>query len=131
MSAQCGSFYLLRVCFREISFQRKWNIFNSVSGQSFITVYMKYLEMKFFAGVISLQSFWEKWSFISGDVCENYPETRSFKQKHLRIRIFHKNEDSRSRDQNKNEFRYVLSAMKTNVNRIFFMAKGNLILGLK
>ena len=35
---------------QEISFWVKWNIFNSVYGQSFIAAYLKYPEVKFIAG---------------------------------------------------------------------------------
>ena len=45
---------------------------------------------------------------------------KSYKSKHLRMLIFHKNKDSRSKDQNKNEFHFILTAKKTNVNRFFF-----------
>ena len=36
-------------CLQEISFRAKWNIFNSVYGQSFIAAYLKYPEMKLIA----------------------------------------------------------------------------------
>ena len=42
-------------CLHEISFRVKRNIFNLVSGQSLITVYMKYSELKLIANVISLR----------------------------------------------------------------------------
>ena len=45
---------------------------------------------------------------------------KSFKRKQLRMRIFHKNKDSRSKDQNKNELHFISPAMKTYINRIFF-----------
>ena len=35
---------------QEISFWMKWNIFNSVYGQSLIAAYLKYPEMKLIAG---------------------------------------------------------------------------------
>ena len=56
-----------RGCLHETSFRAKWNIFISVSGRFLITVYMTQPEMKLIAGVISLQSFWQKWNFILGD----------------------------------------------------------------
>ena len=37
--------------------------------------------------------------------------------------MFHENKDSRSKDQSKTEFHFMSPAMKTNVNRYFFMAK--------
>ena len=42
-------------------------------------------------------------------------------RKHLRMRIFHKTEDSRSKEQHKNRFHFISPTMKTNVNRIFFL----------
>ena len=36
----------IKECLHEISFRAKRNIFNSVSGQSLTTVYMKYTELK-------------------------------------------------------------------------------------
>ena len=61
--------HLLRGCLHEISFLAKWNTFNSVSSQSLVIVYMKYLETKLTARVISLRSFWQKLNFILGDKC--------------------------------------------------------------
>ena len=57
----------VRGCLHEISFWERWNIFSLVSGQSLITVYMKYPKMKIVAIVISLQSFWQKLNFILVD----------------------------------------------------------------
>ena len=37
-----GVLLILRECLHEISFRATWNIFNSVSGQSLMTVYMKH-----------------------------------------------------------------------------------------
>ena len=37
-------------CLQEISFRAKWNIFNSVYGQSLIVAYLKYPEMKLITG---------------------------------------------------------------------------------
>ena len=48
---------LLRGCLHEISFRVKQNIFNSVSGQFLLIVYVKYPEMKLIAAVILLRSF--------------------------------------------------------------------------
>ena len=39
------------------------------------------------------------------------------------MRIFYKNKDSGSKDQNKSEFHFISSARKSGVNLIFFMAK--------
>ena len=49
------------------SFRSKWSIFVLVSDQFLVTVYKIQPEMKLIAGVISLQSFWQKWNSISGD----------------------------------------------------------------
>ena len=54
----------LRGCLRT-----KWNIFNSVQGQSLTAVYMKNPELKLIADVFSLGLFWWKWSFILGEKC--------------------------------------------------------------
>ena len=37
-------------CLQEISFQAKWNIFNSVYGQYLIAAYLKYPKMKLNVG---------------------------------------------------------------------------------
>ena len=47
----------------------------------------------------------------------------------LRMRIFHRNKDSRSKDQEKNEFHFISPTVKTNLNRIFFMEKRHFISG--
>ena len=80
--------FTLRGCLLEISFRGKWNIFNSVSGQSHLTLDMKYLEMKLM-GVISLQLFWQKLNNISGDktLCKRCPKMKWFERKHLRMLI--------------------------------------------
>ena len=36
------------------------------------------------------------------------------------MRIFHRNKDGRSKDQNNDEFHFISRAMKTHVNRIFY-----------
>ena len=104
-----------------------YSIFNSVSGQSLMTAYMKYHEMKFVVSVISLRSFWIKWNLISSDKMfwKHYPKMKPFEKKHLHLRIFNWNKYSRSKDQNKNSWKIMY--MKTNVNRILFMAKRNFI----
>ena len=40
-------------------------------------------------------------------------------RKHLHMLLFHQNKDSKSKDQNKNEFDFISLAMKTIVNRTF------------
>ena len=39
------------------------------------------------------------------------------------MQIFHKNKYSRLKDQNKNEFYFISPALKTDVNKTFFMGK--------
>ena len=56
-------FNFFRECFHKISFRAKWNIPNWMSGQSLITAYMKYPEMKLITGAILLRS----WKLILGD----------------------------------------------------------------
>ena len=41
--------------------------------------------------------------------------------KYLCMLLFHRNKDSRSKDQNKNEFCFISPAIKTIVNRVFLM----------
>ena len=67
--------------FHGVSFRAKLDNFISVSGQFLITVYMKYPEMKLTAGVISLQSFWQKCNFLSSDKisCKHYPKWNHMK----------------------------------------------------
>ena len=79
----------LRRCLHETSVRVKWNIFNLVYGSSLVTVSMKYSEMKLIASVISLQSLWQKWKFISSDkmLRKHYPEMKSYKIKHLCMQI--------------------------------------------
>ena len=60
---------------------------------------------------------------------KHYPKIKSFGRKHSRMRVFHKNKDSRSTNQNKEQVYFISSAVKTNVNRIFFMSKRNFISG--
>ena len=43
----------------------KWNFFNSMSGQSFITAYMKYPETKLNVRVISLGPFWQILRYVN------------------------------------------------------------------
>ena len=92
--------YILRGCLHEISLQATWNIFNSWSGLSLVTVYMRYSEMKLIAGVNSLRSFWHKWNFISSDkiLYKHYPEMKPLEVKCLRMRIFYLNKDGRKHD---------------------------------
>ena len=60
MFCTCSS---LMGCLHQISFRAKWNVLNSVSGLSFVTVYMKYPKMKHIAGVTSLRSCLQKQNF--------------------------------------------------------------------
>ena len=59
--------------------------------------------------------------------CKHYTEMKSSERKHLRMKILHKNKDSRSNDQNKCYFHFISPAMKINVTSIFSMAKLNFI----
>ena len=52
---------------------------------------------------------------------------KSCERKHLRIRIVHKSRDSTSKDQNESEFHFISFAMKTNLCRVFDMAKQNFV----
>ena len=54
---------------------------------------------------------------------KHQPVMKSFKMNHLFMTIFHKNKDTRSKDENKNEFYSILPATKTNVNINFLIAK--------
>ena len=54
---------------------------------------------------------------------------KPFRKKHLQIPILHKNQDSRSKGQNKKEIYFITITLKTNVNKIFFMVKRNFISG--
>ena len=82
---------------------------------------MKYSKMKFVASVIHCVYFdWNEISFrVISFFCKHYPEMKSFEKKYLRseylieINIVH---------QNKNEFNFISPVMKTNVNRVLFMA---------
>ena len=51
---------------------------------------------------------------------------RKMKSAERKHRKFHKNKDSRSKDQSKNEFHFIAHAVKTNVNN-FFIAKQHFI----
>ena len=72
----------LRGCLHEISFRAKWNILISVSSQFLITVCIIKPEMKLPVGVISLQTFSQKWNFIWGDKvsCKRYPKWNHMKR---------------------------------------------------
>ena len=67
------------------TFQAKWSIFISTSGQHFIPVCMimemVQSEMKVIARVISLWSFWLEWNFVSGDKIssKHYPKRNHMK----------------------------------------------------
>ena len=55
--------------------------------------------------------------FLVITLCKQYLEMKSPERKHLGIQIFHKNKDSRSKDQKQNAFHFYLPAMKTNIIR--------------
>lgn len=92
-----------------------------MSSQSFLTVYLKYSKMKFIAGSVSLQSFWQKRNFILDDkiFCKHSRNKIIWKEASIH-ELFHKNKDGRSKDQSKNKFYLILPSMKTNVKRFFF-----------
>ena len=97
-----------------------------MSGQSLVTVYTIHPEVKLIAGVISLRSFWQKWNFISGDKisCKHYP-----KWNHMKGNIctcVNKNDwillnGPFISDHPRNKNHFISPAMRSNVNRIYFM----------
>ena len=52
-------------------------------------------------------------------LCKQCPKMKPSERKHLHMLLFHQNKDSKSKDQNKNEFDFISLAMKTIVNRTF------------
>ena len=56
---------------------------------------------------------------------KHYMEMKSSETKHLHMRVFHKNKDGRSKDQNINEFNSMSPALKSNVNIFFFHGETN------
>ena len=119
--------YPVRGYLHKISFWAKWKIFNLVSCQSLITVYMKYPKMKLIAAV------WQKWNFIWGDKCHvSTTVTQNEiirKETSMPSQIFQKNKHSRSKDKSKREIYFTSPALKTNVNRTSFKVKRNFISG--
>ena len=119
-----GLIYFCKVDYSRISrnFSRNWVGLNNLCEILQIrvkTVNTRHPEMKLIACFISFRSFWQKWNLISVDKCYVNPEMKSYERKLLRMRIFHKNKDSRTKDQNKNEFHFILPAMKTNWHKMF------------
>ena len=55
---------------------------------------------------------------------------KSSKRNHLRMLLYYQKKDGRSKDQNKNEFYFISLALKTSVNKIFFLTKQSFISGL-
>ena len=118
-----------RGCLHGISFRAKLNTFILMSGQFLITVYMIQPEMKLIAGAISLRSFWQKWNFISGDKisCKHYP-----KWNHMKGNIstcVNKNDWPFISDYPRNKIQFISTAMKSDINRIFFIACWNFVSG--
>ena len=105
----------------------KKNIFNPVSGKFLITIYMKqnrnetHSSCHFLAVILAEITFHFGWYVL----CTHYPE-----MKHLRKLLPHQNKDSRSKDQNKNEFHLISPARKAIANRIFLTEKQTFISGL-
>ena len=105
---------------------------------SYITVYMIQPEMKLIAGVISLQSFWWKWNFISGNKisCKNYPKSNQLNGKICACVYFIKTKKIGFywmgrffRLPPEMKLHFILPAMKSKVNRIYFLVSWNFILG--
>ena len=125
-------FYISRGCLHEISLRAKWNIFISVFGQFLINAYIIQPKVRLIVGVTSLRSFWQKWNFISGDKisCKHYS-----KWNHMKGNIstyVNKNDwlllnGPFISDHLRNEIYFISPVMKSNVNRIFFMACWNFV----
>ena len=127
----------LKRCFHEdfISGDMKYFHFGVWSIFYWSTVYMLQSQMKLIAGVISLWSFWQKWNFIPGD-------KKSYKQNpkwnHMEGNIYtnvNKNDwlllnGPFILDHSWNEINFIFTVMKSNVNRISYMAGWNFISGL-
>lgn len=90
----------------------RWNdIFTSLAGQSLITAYVDYPNMKLIAD----------FTFpVDKILCKHHPEMKLSEGKYLHIWIFH----GRLKDQSRS-FIFFLSVMKTNINRAFFMEERN------
>ena len=94
-----------------------------------VTVY------KLVAGVISLLS-WQYWTFISGDEmsCKTW---KSFNRNHLHMLLYHQERmigfywmGRFSRTTPRTKFHFISPTMKSNVNRISFMAGRNFNSGM-
>ena len=101
-----------------------------MSGQSLITFYVKYPEMKLIAAVISLRSFWQKWDFISVDKCHvNTPPKWNPSERNVcACKYFIKIKIADQKIKRKKK-KFILLAMKTSANRVDFVAKRNFISG--
>ena len=69
-------------------------------------------------------------SYLVKNAVKTLPEMKSSIRKPLRMQIFHKDKNIRSKNQTKNRFNFSSALIKANINRVFFMAKRNFILGL-
>ena len=125
--------YSLRACLHEVSFRVKWNILISVSGRFLINIYMIQPEMQLVTGVISVRSFWQKWNFISGEKisCKHY--LKWYQMKGNICTYVNKNDWSLLdgffiSGHHRKEIHFISPAMKSNVNRIFFMVDLNFVL---
>ena len=131
--------HLIRGCLHEILIWAKLNFFNSLSGQSLITVYMKYPEMKLIAGIISFRSFWQKWDIILGGktLYKHCLKWNHMKGNNCTCTYFIKTKiigfnwtGQFSWTTPEMKFDFISPAMKSNVNRTSFMADWNFISGL-
>ena len=119
--------------YRVFTFQAKWGIFISTSGQHFIPVCMimemVQSEMKLIARVISLWSFWLEWNFVSGDKIssKHYPKRNHVKGniclyicflKTRMIGFYWRGRFSWITLEKK--FHFISPTMKSNVNIIFY-----------
>ena len=92
-------------------------------------------EVKLIAGVISLRPFWEKLNFISGDKApsKHYP-----KWNHMKENIcssVNKNDcilidGPLISDHPRNEIHFILPEIKSDINKIYFMADWNFCSGI-
>ena len=98
-------------------------------GQSLLVVCMKYPKMKLIVGAISLRSFWQKWSIISGDKC--YVNTRLKwnppKQTIRACEFFIKTKTVDQKFKTKTNFMLFLSQWKLIKTEICFRVKLNFI----
>ena len=118
----------------EILFWAKWNIFISVSGQFLITVYMllftNSLRVLFHCSLDSTE--------LSYRVMKCHVNTwKSFNRNHLHMRLYHQERmigfywmSRFSRTTPRTKFHFISPTMKSNVNRISFMAGRNFSSGM-